>query len=206
MTIGMLWREGRPLVLASGSQTRLAMLVAAGLPVLADPARIDERQVEREIDPAIAAPGVIAEQLALAKAQEVSARHPSSIVLGADQTLDHGGVCLHKPDDLAAARHQLAAMAGQTHMLHSGFALVRDGQRIASGVAAATLTMRPLSDEALDAYLAAAGPDILASVGGYQLERLGVHLFTAIEGDHFTILGLPLLQVLAALRAADALI
>jgi septum formation protein len=204
MTATSLWMSPQALVLASASQARLAMLAAAGLPVIADPARIDERAVETAL-PGSCTPAGIAQALALAKAKDVAPRHPAAIVLGADQTLAHAGHVLHKPENMDAARDQLAAMAGQTHTLNSAFALVRGSEVLATGVATATLTMRKITRRDLDRYLTIAGPDILSSVGAYQLERLGVHLFDAIEGDHFTILGLPMLQLLAALRSIDML-
>jgi septum formation protein len=126
---------------------------------------------------------------------------PGRVVLGADQVLALGGEVLAKPADLAAARARLCRLAGRTHSLHSAAALVRDGAVLATIGQEAMLTMRPLSEDALDRYLAAAGPVVCDSVGAYQLEGLGVHLFSAIAGDHFTILGLPLLPLLEALRA-----
>lgn len=195
-----LWRHPQPLVLASGSLTRRDMLVKAGLPLLIDPAAIDERAVEEQVPPSMARPESVARHLALAKALEVSVRHPGHIVLGADQTLEHDGDILHKPATLAEARRQLLRLSASAHKLHSGFALVRDGRPLTSAVTSATLTMRDLTDPMLDAYLEAAGSQILQSVGGYQIEGHGSHLFHAVSGDHFTILGLPLFDVLAVLR------
>jgi septum formation protein len=126
-------------------------------------------------------------------------------VLGADQTLALGPVAFHKAPDLEAARLQLSRLAGRTHALHSAIALVKDEEVVFETVETALLTMRPLSDEAIGDYLDAAGPAILSSVGCYQLEGLGVHLFETIEGDHFTILGLPLLPLLAFLRSEGLL-
>ena len=192
-----LW-QGRPLVLASKSIARRALLDAAGIPVVVDPADIDERTAE-----AGAADGkVAAVLLARTKAAAVAKRRPSDLVLAADQTLDLDGRRFSKPKAIAAAREQLAALAGRTHSLHSAAAVARGSEILFETVATARLTMRPLDGRALDAYLAAVGDDVTTSVGGYRLEGLGVHLFEKIEGDHFTILGLPLLPLLAYFRDA----
>ncbi len=192
-----LWR-GAPLVLASKSKVRRTLLEAAGIPVELDPADIDERAAEASH--AGAAPEKIALLLARAKALAVARRRPGMLVLGADQTLALGGRCFSKPTTISAAREQLASLSGKTHALHSGAAVARDGKILFETVAIARLTMRALSNDALDAYLSAVGERILLSVGAYQLEGLGVHLFEKIEGDHFTILGLPLLPLLAFFR------
>jgi septum formation protein len=192
-----LWRGG-PLVLASKSSARRALLEAAGIPVVIDPADIDERTAEAGAADAEAAALV----LARAKALAVARRRPQDLVLAADQTLALGARRFSKPASLAAAREQLSALAGKTHSLHSAAAVTRGGEILFETVMTAHLTMRPLGAEALDAYLAAVGDDARTSVGGYRLEGLGVHLFEAIEGDHFTILGLPLLPLLAYFRRA----
>ncbi|MCO4052916.1 MAG: septum formation inhibitor Maf [Bosea sp.] len=203
-----LWREPAAMVLASGSATRRDMLHSAGLPLDVRPADLDERALEAALGHD-AAPEAVAAALAAGKARAVAAMMPGRIVLGADQTLSCEGRRFHKPANGAEARAQLEALAGRRHSLASAYALVRDGHLLASGHAIAHLTMRPLKPGFLDAYLdaclAAAGDAPLASVGGYQLERLGAHLFRSVEGDHFTILGLPLLAVLDALRALGAL-
>ena len=179
------------------------MLVAAGIPVELRPADIDERAIEAragERDPAQAAL-LLAQEKALA----ASAISPGRIVVGADQTLALGTRRFSKPKDRDGSRAQLQALAGQTHALHSGVAVARDGAIAFSHVDTARLTMRPLSEAFLDAYLDAVGVDAYASVGGYQLEKLGIHLFERIEGDHFTILGMPLLPLLTYLRRAGLL-
>lgn len=192
-----LWR-GAPLVLASKSAVRRTLLEAAGIPIEIDSADIDERAAEAPH--AGASPEKIALLLAREKALAVARRRPDMLVLGADQTLALGNRRFSKPATILAARDQLALLSGKTHALHSGAAVARDGNILFETIATAHLTMRALSNDALDAYLAAAGARILSSVGAYQLEGLGVHLFEKIEGDHFTILGLPLLPLLAFFR------
>ncbi len=198
-----LWLDQQKLVLGSRSSARRDMLTAAGIPVELRPADIDERAIEAragERDPAQAAL-LLAQEKALA----ASAISPGRIVVGADQTLALGARRFSKPKDRDGARAQLQALAGQTHALHSGVAVVRDGVVVFSHFDTARLTMRPLSEKFLDAYLDAVSADAYASVGGYQLEKLGIHLFERIEGDHFTILGMPLLPLLAYLRRAGLL-
>jgi septum formation protein len=195
-----LWLDSRPLVLASRSEARAKILSGAGLGLEIRPAPIDERAVEAEagrID-AMAA----ARLLARAKAQSVSAAMPGRLVLGADQTLALGATRFSKPANRAAAREQLQALRGQTHRLHSALALCRDGAVLFAHDASAQLTMRAFSDHYLDDYLDIAGDTALASVGAYQVEGPGIQLFERIEGDYFTILGLPLLPLLDFLRQA----
>jgi septum formation protein len=196
---------GEPLVLASKSASRRAVLEAAGIPFVLDPAEIDERAVEQS-QAAQAGAKEVAVLLAREKALATAARHPGRMVLGADQTLALGDRRFSKPRSLAAARDQLAIMAGKTHELHSGAALAKDGRIIFEAVTTARLTMWALSPAFIDAYLAAAGERVLTSVGAYQLEGLGIHLFEKIEGDHFTILGMPLLPLLAYFRAAGIIV
>jgi len=194
-----LWRSSGPLVLASKSLARRQMLVAAGIPVEAMPADIDERAVEDAFGHADR-PDEIALHLAQEKAKAVAARMPGRLVIGADQTLAMGTQRFSKPADVGEARLQLRALRGQRHRLHSAVALVRDDQLLFRHEDAARLVMRDISDEFLDIYLEAAGHTVTESVGGYQLERTGIHLFERVEGDHFTILGMPLLPLLEALR------
>ncbi|RDJ20531.1 septum formation inhibitor Maf [Bosea caraganae] len=195
-----LWRADKPLLLASGSTTRRDMLVAAGVPVEAIRPDLDERAAEAPLLRQGAAGSAIAGALACAKALGVSVNNPGRFVLGADQSLTCGGTIHHKPADLTGAEAQIAALAGRGHELHSAFVLACDGEIVAEGGETARMTMRPLSADFIAAYVAAAGPAILGSVGGYQVEGLGAQLFEMVEGDHFTILGLPLFAVLDALR------
>jgi septum formation protein len=196
-----LWR-GDPLVLASKSEVRGNLLAAAAIPFTVDPARIDEREVEAANEKL--SPPDAALLLAREKALEVSRRR-DGLVLGADQTLALGERRYSKPTDLDSARAQLKSLGGATHALHSAAAVARGNEILFETVSTARLTMRPLSDTFLDAYLSAAGDRVTKSVGGYQLEGLGVHLFEKIEGDHFTVLGLPLLPLLAYFRKAGML-
>lgn len=199
-----LWRAPSPLVLASKSLARRQMLVAAGIPVEAVPADIDERAAETALGNTENAAGV-ALHLAREKATAVARRMPGRLVIGADQTLALGTQRFSKPTDSGTARAQLLALRGRTHMLHSAVALMRDGQLLFYHEDAAQLTMRNVSDAFLDIYLDAAGDTVTESVGGYQLERTGIHLFERVEGDHFTILGMPLLPLLDALRRENLL-
>lgn len=193
-----LWQSADPLVLASKSAVRRTMLEAAGLPVVVAPADIDERAIEARAGRLGA--GEVAALLAREKARVASGHGGPRFVVGADQTLALGERRFTKPADRAAARDQLRALSGRTHELHSAVAVARDGRLLFSHVDVARLTMRPLSDRFLEAYLDDAGAAVTTSVGGYQLERLGVHLFERIDGDHFTILGLPLFALLGFLR------
>ncbi len=193
-----LWLASQPLVLASKSDVRGKILAAAGLRFEIRPAQVDERAVESKagiLDAAAAA-----RLLARAKADAVAASLPGRLVLGADQTLARGDQRFSKPAGRAEAAEQLRALRGQTHELHSALALVRDGAVLFDRVDTARLTMRDFSDAFLDDYLDMAGNAATASVGGYQLEGIGIHLFERVEGDYFTILGLPLLPLLAFLR------
>lgn len=193
-----LWLAPQPLVLASKSDVRGKILAAAGLRFEIRPAQIDERAAEADAGhpDAIAA----ARLLARAKALAVSATRPGQVVLGADQTLARGTQRFSKPADRETAVEQLRALRGRTHELNSAAALVRDGEVLFEIVDTARLTMRAFSDAFLEEYLDMAGPAALGSVGGYQLEGIGIHLFERVEGDYFTILGLPLLPLLAFLR------
>jgi nucleoside triphosphate pyrophosphatase len=193
-----LWLAPQPLVLASKSDVRGKILAAVGLRFEIRPANIDERAVEREAMPPDAASA--AQLLARAKAQSVNAAMAGRPVLGADQTLACGGQRFTKPADRAAAAAQLRTLRGRTHELHSALALVRDGAVLFECVQTARLTMRDLSDAFIESYLDMLGDAALSSVGAYQLEGIGVHLFERVEGDYFTILGLPLLPLLDFLR------
>jgi len=174
------------------------LLANAGLAFETMPADVDERGLQQTSK--LSAPGEIASLLAREKARFVSARKMGHYVVGADQTLALGHRLLNKPDGRAAAAEQIRALAGQTHELHSAIAVVLDGQIVFETVTVARMSMRPLDDDAIRAYLDQAGEAVTSSVGAYQLEGLGVHLFEAIDGDHFTILGLPLLPLLAFFR------
>ena len=194
-----LWLASHHLLLASKSTARQMLLRGTGIPFEAIAADLDERQIERES--AHDAPGHVALHLAQAKALALGAQHPDRVVLGADQTLALGERRFSKPNDRIQARAHLMALSGQTHHLHSAYALAYRGRIIHAEVISARLTMRVLSENFIEAYLDMAGDAVLSSVGAYQLEGLGVHLFEAVEGDHSTILGLPLLPLLKALRA-----
>ncbi len=193
------------LVLASGSRTRARMLQAAGVAIeIAAPA-IDEPELMASLRDSGAAVDRAAEVIAEMKAKRVATRFPGRFVLGCDQMLECGGEWLDKPRDRAHAREQLQMLRGRPHHLITSAVLVRDEQRLWHHTEKAELRFRDFSDTFLDEYLAAAGPDILQSVGAYQLEGLGAQLFEHIDGDFFTILGLPLLPVLAILRAQGLL-
>jgi septum formation protein len=194
-----LWRGKHPLVLASQSPTRQALLANAGIDFEAVAAEIDERAVQQASG--LSAPGDIAALLAREKALSVSSRQPGKYVIGADQTLAQGERLFSKPAGRSQAAEQLCALAGRIHQLHSAVAVARDGTILFEAVAIAAMTMRRLGEAEIDVYLDQAGEAVTSSVGAYQLEGLGVHLFERIEGDHFTILGLPLLPLLAFLRS-----
>lgn len=193
-----LWIAPTPLVLASKSPSRRRVLDNAGIPADIHPADIDERAVEAAAGPG--GPGEAAQLLARAKALAVSAAMPGRLVLGADQTLALGQKRFSKPSGRAAAQAQLQDLAGRTHELHSAFALARDGGIAFEHCDVARLTMRPLSPETIARYLDAAGEAVTTSVGAYQIEGVGIQLFERIDGDYFTILGLPLLPLLDWLR------
>ena len=195
--------SGERLILASKSAARRAMLQGAGVPFSAQAADVDEDAVKATHDPADAAG--LAVELARVKALAVSRHDPEAWVLGGDQTLAFAGGVVSKAASMTAARAQLAAMRGRGHQLHSGAALARNGQVVWSGVDTVTLRVRDFSDAFLDAYLAAEGEGLLTSVGSYRLEGMGAQLFEAVEGDYFTVLGLPLWPVLAELRRAGVL-
>lgn len=194
--------EGERLILASKSAARRAILTEAGVPFTVQVADVDED--------ALKTPGVdpveLAVELARAKALAVSRHDAEAWVLGADQTLAFDGGLVSKAPTLGAARERLIAMRGRAHQLHSGAALARNGQVVWSGVDTVEMRMRDFSDAFLEAYLAAEGKALLACVGSYRLEGLGSQLFEAVEGDYFTVLGLPLWPVLAELRRAGVIV
>lgn len=193
------------LILASGSPFRKAMLVDAGLDVEAVPAGIDERAVEAPLQDSGVSPEDVAAILAEAKAVEVSERRPGALVLGCDQTLSLGDRLFHKPADMEGARRHLLALSGKTHQLNSAAVLVRDGAVLWRHVGIANLTMRQLDPAFIGRHLAKVGDTALSSVGAYQIEGAGIQLFEKVEGDHFTIVGLPLLPLLSELRRLGAI-
>lgn len=188
------------LILASQSSTRKALLTGAGLAFTSDAAGIDERAVETRALDEGADGRQVATILAEHKAMAVAARRPDAVVIGADQTLALGYELLHKPISPEAAVQQFGRLRGLTHRLHAGVALVVGGELVWSQVDTAELTMREFSDAERDEIMALEGAAILDSVGGYRMEGPSIRLFAAIRGDYFTILGLPLLPLLEALR------
>lgn len=193
-----LWRGKTPLILASQSSARKMLLANAGLEFKAVTADIDERGIQAASR--LSNPREIGLLLAREKAKAVSANHPGSYVIGADQTLALGGRLFNKPAGRAEALAQLRDLAGTSHELNSAVAVAHDGKIVFNDVSVARMTMRQMTESELSTYLDAAGAAVTTSVGAYQLEGLGIHLFERIEGDHFTILGLPLLPLLAFLR------
>jgi septum formation protein len=193
------------LVLASASRIRQQLLAKAGVPFETETARLDERAAEQPLLEAGAPPDDIAVALAMAKATTVSEARKGDLVIGADQMLEFEGERLTKPANMEAARRMLLRLSGKTHTLHAGLAAARGGNIVWQHVETAHLTMRRLDPTTIGRYLAAAGDDVLASVGAYQLEGRGIQLFERIEGDYFAILGLPLLPLLAFLRSEGAI-
>jgi septum formation protein len=193
-----LWRGNAPLILASQSGARKMLLKNAGLDFEAMTADIDERELQAASR--LSSPREIGLLLAREKAKAGSARHPHSYVIGADQTLALGDRLFNKPAGRAQAMAQLRELAGNSHELNSAVAVARDGKIVFEDVAVARMTMRQMTEAELSAYLDAADEAVTSSVGAYQLEGLGIHLFERIEGDYFTILGLPLLPLLAYFR------
>ena len=191
-----------PLILASGSRSRRQMLDAAGLVFEVLPSNVDERAIREALegDGDAVDPADLAEVLARAKAEDVSRARPDALVIGADQVLALGETIYEKPGDLAEARRQIWSFRGRTHVLHSAIALAIGGETAWTAIDSAEMTMRTFSAAFADAYVDRAGPVICQSVGAYPLEGLGLQLFERIEGDYFTILGLPLLLLLEELR------
>jgi septum formation protein len=198
---GFLHAGRPPLILASESKSRARLLEAAGLAFIAEPPGLDEAVMRQAISGEEALlPHDVAEVLARAKAEAVSELAPKACVIGGDQVLALGKTILTKPDSMEAARRQLLDLSGKTHTLHTSVAVATNGEAIWAETTIATMTMRKLSPEFIGRYLAAAGEEVLGSVGSYQLEGLGVQLFDKIEGDYFSILGLPLIPLLDTLR------
>lgn len=197
------WRERQSLILASQSAVRKSLLANAGIAVETIPADIDERSIQQ--NSGLKDPGEIAALLACEKSTFISAKYPDRYVVGADQTLALGEQLFSKPANRAAAAAQITTLSGQTHALHSAVSVVKDSVTLFSHVSVARMTMRALTGSEIAAYVEEAGDAVISSVGAYQLERTGVHLFDRIEGDHFTILGLPLLPLLAFLRSRNLL-
>ncbi len=195
-----------PIILASGSKTRLKILLDAGVSVIADPAAVDEDAVKASFKAEGAPVMDAAIALAELKARRVSARHPGSLVIGADQMLDCGGVWFDKPIDEANLRAQLMTLRGKTHRLISACVAMRDGRRLWHAAPHADVTVRPFSDEFLDWYVATGGSALLASVGGYQIEGIGAQLFSKVSGDWFTVMGLPLYPLMDFLRQQRVLV
>ena len=195
-----------PLVLASTSPARRAMLAGAGLAFEAVAPGVDEEAVKASFRAEGAPARDLADALAEMKARAVSNRRRDALVLGADQVLAHEGGTLDKPRDIAEAREHLALLRGGTHRLLSAAAICEGGRTVWRHVGVATLTMRPFSDAFLDDYVAAEGETLLGTVGGYRIEGRGAQLFSRVAGDHFSILGLPLLEVLGYLRAREVLV
>lgn len=192
-------------VLASASATRRQILLAAGLDFAVDPPAADEDEIKLALASEAASPRAVAQALAEIKARRVAARHPQALVIGADQVLDLDGALLSKAEDIAAARAQLTRLRGRTHRLITAVVAIRDGAWLWHHMEEAKLAMRDFSDAFLDNYLRGIGPEGLGSVGVYRLEGTGAQLFEHIDGDFFTILGLPLLPLLAFLRAQGAI-
>lgn len=195
------------IILASASPTRQRLLKAAGIPFAAISASVDEAIIRETLtaDGAEVDPADMAEVLARAKAEDVSARHPGSVVIGADQVLSCNGELFTKPGTMDRARDTLLALRGRTHQLHSAVVIAEDGETEWTYVDTVDLSMRAFSTAFIGRYLAEAGGDVLDSVGAYQIEGPGIQLFERIEGDHFTIVGLPLLALLARLREIGAI-
>ncbi|RGP35849.1 Maf family protein [Pseudotabrizicola alkalilacus] len=187
------------LILASTSQIRQQMLSAAGVPFTAQPARIDEDMIRRALQAENARPRDMADTLAEMKARKIAERHPESMVLGCDQILDFQGKVLAKPETPDVACAQLRLLRGTSHKLWSAAVIYQDAKPVWRFVAEARLVMRPISDAYLDDYVSRNWDSIRHSVGAYKLEEEGSRLFSAVEGDYFTVLGLPLLPVLGYL-------
>jgi septum formation protein len=194
-----------PIILASGSPFRRQLLENAGIAFSVVRPRIDERAVEAPLQSSGATPEDVAQILAEAKAMDVSERNRDAIVIGSDQTLSLGDEVFHKPEDMEGARRRLLALSGKTHQLNSAIALARDGETIWRHIDVARLTMRRLEPAFIGRHLSRVGEIALSSVGAYQIEGEGIQLFEKIEGSYFTVVGLPLLPLLAKLRELGAI-
>jgi septum formation protein len=203
--VQILWNSDHRLILASKSEARRHLLASAGIPFESATAEIDERTVEDAFLSRGGEAQKLAGFLARAKAVEVSCRRPGALCVGADQVLSMDGRILHKSSVIIDAATQLARLSGRTHRLTSAFAIVKDGRMAYEAEDHADMTMRSLSPAQIDLYLRLAGEAALTSVGGYQLEKFGVHLMEKIQGDYATILGLPILKLLSCLRLEGAL-
>jgi len=201
MTQSSLWLGADPLILASGSAARAQLLASIAIPFVVVKPQVDEREVEAPLVAAKARPKDIAQGLADAKALDVSAHLPGRFVLGSDQVLEIEGELLHKPEGREGAKAHLQRLSNKTHLLHSAATLARDGKVVAQAYDVARLTMRELTERFIETYLNAAGDAVLGSVGAYQIEGLGQHLFAQVEGNPATIMGLPLFALLNEMRA-----
>ena len=203
---GFLQARRPPLILASGSRSRAKLLEAAGLAFIAEPPGLDEAVMRQAVSGEDSlSPHDVPEVLARAKAEAVSELAPQAYVIGGDQVLALGETILSKPNSMEAARRQLLDLNGKAHTLHTAVAVATSGETIWAETTIATLQMRKLSPEFIGRYLAAAGDEVLSSVGAYQIEGLGVQLFEKIDGDYFSILGLPLVPLLDTLRREGAI-
>ncbi|MGG7645345.1 Maf family protein [Rhodovulum sp. YNF3179] len=194
-----------PIVLASGSAIRQTLLANAGVRFTADPVRLDEDAIRASLTADGAPPRDIADALAEAKARRGAARSPSALVIGCDQVLAFEDRILAKPADLDEAADQLRMLRGKRHMLLSAAVIYEDGQPVWRHIGQVRLVMRPFSDTYLQDYLARQGASVLDSVGAYKLEEEGVRLFAQVDGDYFTVLGLPLLPLLNYLTTRGVL-
>lgn len=195
-----------PVVLASASTARAALLRDAGVDFTVEPAQIDEARLKRDARERGDSAAVCATQLAAEKARVISRRRPKALVIGADQLLESGGEWFDKPHDLADARRQLRRLRGGMHRLATAVSVFRHGGQLWQATSVPELTMRGFSDAFLDAYIGAEGEALLGSVGAYRLEGRGVQLFEGIAGDYFAVLGLPLIALLGFLRSRGALL
>lgn len=192
-------------VLASGSRFRAGLLRNAGVPFTIDVPGVDEGSVRDSLRAEQATTEDVATVLAELKAIAISRKHPDALVIGSDQMLDCGGVWFEKPVDRDHAQATLKALSGKTHRLVTAVVVARAGSRIWHAMDSVTMRMRPLSEDFIQQYLDVVGEGVFDSVGAYQLEGLGAQLFTGVEGDYFTVLGLPLLQLLEFLRTHGVL-